>query len=172
MWVFECLTCKQEQYWRIPADMTPAQLDEAVQALQTDGSHDNSNTSQLEDTEPTTRELEEDDETLCSIVEEPEQQDVTPPDENTIADNNDDGAQSDSSEQSGLCIDYHSDSATEGTKCRAVFINTLYSFTKTKFELNCCVYTGCGLSTVHCAFNLYLSIFVGMYIIVQLHNNL
>ena len=120
MWVFECLTCKQEQYWRIPADMTPAQLDEAVQALQTDGSHDNSNTSQLEDTEPTTRELEEDDETLCSIVEEPEQQDVTPPDENTIVDNNDDGAESDSSEQSGLCIDYHSDSATESITCTAI----------------------------------------------------
>ena len=161
MWVFECLTCKQEQYWRIPADMTPAQLDEAVQALQTDGSHDNSNTSQLEDTEPTTRELEEDDETLCSIVEEPEQQDVTPPDENTIADNNDDGAQSDSSEQSGLCIDYHSDSATEGTKCRAVFINTLYSFTKAKLELNYCVYAGvwafnCTLHVCLICINLFL----------------
>ena len=128
VWVFGCLTCKQEQYWRIPADMTPAQLDDAVQALQTDGSHDNSNTSQLEDTEPTMQELEEDDETMCSIVEEPEQQeDVTPPDEDAIADN-DDGAQSDSSEQSGLCIDYHSDSATEGTTCRAVFINTFYSY--------------------------------------------
>ena len=105
----------QEQYWRIPADITPLQLDEAVQALQMDGCHDNSNNTHLEDNEQTTGGQEKDDETLCSVVEEPEQQeDGTPPDEDSIADNND-GAQSDSSEQSGLCIDYHSDSATEGT---------------------------------------------------------
>lgn len=108
----------QEQYWRIPADMTPAQLDEAAQALQPDGSHDNSNANLSE--EPITREQEED-EGLNTTVEEPQQQqdddDCTPPEEETVVDDDneiDDGVQSDSSEQSGLCIDYQSDPETEG----------------------------------------------------------
>lgn len=98
--------------------MTPAQLDDAVQALQLNGCHDNSIISQSEDNVLTTESVrEEDDETVRTVVDEAQQQeeeDVTPPGDDTIADNDDDGAQSDSSEQSGLCIDYHSDSATEG----------------------------------------------------------
>ena len=107
--VFEIFT--QEQYWRIPADMTPAQLDEAIQAMQPGDCHDN-NINQSEDNEEPAVQEEEND-TVHTVTEEL-QEDDTPQDEDTIA-GNDDGAQSDSSEQSGLCIDYHSDSATEGT---------------------------------------------------------
>ena len=107
----------QEQYWRIPADTTPAQLDEAILAIQPSDCHDN-NINQSEDNEePTVQEEEEENDTLNTIVEEPRVEDVTPPYEDTIADNDDNGVQSDSSEHSGLCIDYHSDSATEGTLC-------------------------------------------------------
>lgn len=120
-----------EQYWRIPADATPAQLDEAVQALQLNGCHDNSQ-SEENVVESTTGGQDEDNETLNSVAEEnQEDEDDTPPNEDTIAndddnnDDDDDGAHSDSSEQSGLCIDYHSDSATEETCDRATALAAL-----------------------------------------------
>jgi len=97
--------------------MTPVQLDEAVQALQPNDNHDNSTINQSEDgCEPTgdVQEEEEEEGTLCTVAEELPVEDNTPPDQDTIADHDDDGTQSDSSEQSGLCIDYHSDTATEG----------------------------------------------------------
>ena len=105
----------QEQYWRIPADMTPTQLDEAIQALQPGGCHDNININQSDNNEEPSGggvQEEEENETVHTAIDEPQVEDGTPPDEDTIADN--DGAQSDSSEHSGLCIDYQSDSATEG----------------------------------------------------------
>ena len=107
----------QEQYWRIPADMTPTQLDEAIQALQPCGCHDNININQSDNNEEPSGGgvQEEENETVHRVVDEPQVEDGTPPDEDTITDHdNDNGAQSDSSEHSGLCIDYHSDSATEG----------------------------------------------------------
>lgn len=109
----------QEQYWRIPADMTPAQLDEATQALQPGDCHDNKNIDRSEDNEePIVR---EDNDTVHTIVEEPQVEDGTPLDK--ADSNDDDGAQSDSSEQSGLCIDYHSDSATEGTLSHTIVMH-------------------------------------------------
>ena len=101
--------------------MTPAQLDEAIQALQSDDCHNNS----VEDNEePSGGSVPEENETLRAVAEEPQIEDGTPPDKDTITDD-DDGAQSDSSEQSGLCIDYHSDSATEGTLKHRIVSNSL-----------------------------------------------
>ena len=95
--------------------MTPAQLDEATQALQLDGNHDNSTLDQSEDgCEPTRGDVREEENASCTVPEELAVKDGTPPDQDIIANDDDNGAQSDSSEHSGLCIDYHSDTATEG----------------------------------------------------------
>jgi len=85
----------------------------------------------LEDNEPpntSPRRQEDNDQTLDTIAEEIQEQNGTPQDEDSIADDdNDDGVHSDSSEQSGLCIDYHSDSATEGILYSDVhFMRTLF----------------------------------------------
>lgn len=118
--ICDCYITLQEQYWRIPADMTPSQLDEAVQSLQPVDCHDNSCIDQSGCDEAITGGHEEDAETPDVVTEETQQQDDTLADDgNTVAGDrgDDDDVHSDSSEQSGLCIDYQSDQEDEGMSC-------------------------------------------------------
>ena len=119
----------QEQYWRIPADMTPTQLDEAVQALQqSTDCHDNSvddqpedvtldtapHTGQHDDTTFNTQEGDGDTHSGGGDIQDCAHDDTTLVDDtpNGLPDD-DDGNHSDSS-NNGLCIDYQSDAETEG----------------------------------------------------------